>query len=126
MQMSAIQLSNNKIGELLESARIMLHQGKFGEFADKFGYAVALDRKHVVAINADFKAALESVGACGLNLENIGTFKISWIESFGIGINGIIEHIVKADNGRELLIEYVFSGSDGKNHITCEQISVLP
>ena len=126
MQISAIQLTNNKIGELLESARIMLHQGKFEEFADKFGYAVALERKHVVAISADFNAALESVGASGLNSENIGTFKISLVEPTSIGINGIIEHIVEADNGRELLIEYVFSDSDGKIHITCEQISVLP
>lgn len=126
MEISAIQLTNNKIGELLESARIMLYQGKFEEFADKFGYAVALGRNHVVAISADYNSALETVGASGLNPRNIGNFKISLMDPTNIGINGIVEHIVKADNGRELLIEYVFSDSDGKNHITCEQIGALP
>lgn len=126
MEISAIQLTNNKIGELLESARIMLHQGKFEEFADKFEYAVALGRNLVVAISADFNVALENVGSSGLNPRNKGNFKIRLMDPTNIGINGIVEHIVKADNGRELLIEYVLSDSDGINHITCEQIGVLP
>jgi len=126
MEISAIQLTNNKIGELLDSARIMLHQGKFEEFANRFGYAVALGRNLVIAISADFNAALETVGASGLNPSNIGIFEISLMDPTNIGINGIVEHIVKADNGRELLIEYVLSDFDGRNYITCEQIGVLP
>lgn len=126
MEISAIQLTNNKIGELLESARIMLHQGKFEEFADRFGYAVALGRNLVTAIKTDYHAALEVVGANGLDSKHIGNFEINLIDPTNIGINSVVEHIVKADNGRELLIEYVFSGPDGKNHITCEQIGVLP
>ncbi|RVT45290.1 hypothetical protein EMM73_14660 [Rheinheimera sediminis] len=103
----------------------MLHQGEFEEFADRFGYAVALGRNLVVAISADFNAALETVEASRLNPRNIGNFKIRLMDPTNIGINGIVEHIVKADNGRELLIEYVLSDSDGINHITCEQIGVL-
>jgi hypothetical protein len=126
MQISAIELTNDKIGVLLESARIMLHQGKFEEFADKFGYAVALGRNLIVGISTDYNDALKAVGASGLNLENAGKFKIGLIDPASIGINGIVEHIVKTDNGRELLIEYVLSVSNEKNHITCEQIGVLP
>lgn len=126
MLISAIRLTNDNIGQYLESARIMLHQGKFEEFADKFGYAVALDRSLVAAIRADYHTALDVVGASGLDSNHIGNFKVSFIDPTHIGIKGIVEHIAKADNGRELLIEYVFSGSDGKNYFTCEQISVLP
>ena len=93
--------------------------------AGRFGYALAFDRPPATAIREDLAACLAELHANSLVLSTkhspatVKYFRPNDSEFFAI-----VECLVPADNGTDLLLELIVMGNGSDKHLSFEQLSV--
>ena len=102
--------------QLLSSANIRA-------LVDRFGYARALGRDLMTAVQEDLQHCLAEIGATSFASEH-PIPRVTYLERNSPGLFAVIECLVMTQNGSKLLLELVVTGRDAEKHVTLEDLSV--
>ncbi|WP_373988876.1 hypothetical protein [Duganella sp. BuS-21] len=125
-----MQIPNDKIDDATLKAIgrdvvRLLCAGEVDALADRYGYAVELGRGTATGIRDDLAECLGQVGAISLvsNLEF--DCEVKFFAPNSSNLLAIVECVVPALNGGDILIEIAVTSDGSNRHATLEQISAV-
>jgi len=122
MELSVSPTDSSALHAAARQCAHLLCAADFEAIARSFGYAVALGREPASAIAADLAASLREVGASGLVVNAEPEITIKYFEPHQ-GLFAVAECLLSTINDRRILMELVVTGSEGRTHLTLEQLS---
>jgi hypothetical protein len=125
MQITDEQFDAGKLAALGWQATQLLFAADFPTFADRFGYALAFGRAPALAIQQEFQASLDELGASGLASTPPDEPRVSYFQVNNCGLLALVEQFVFTDNGRQIHVELIVTGNDSAKYVTLEQISAV-
>jgi len=99
--------------------------GEVDALAARFGYAVALGRGPATAISEDLAECLGQVGAINLASNFEFDCNVKFFASNSSKLLAIVECVVPAVNGNDVLVEIAVTSDGSNSYATLEQISVV-
>lgn len=122
MQIFDGQTDKAALTGIAAEAAQLLRSSAFSELANRFGYAVALGREPAAAIREDLASALSQLNVAGVGSDD--SVSVKYFQTNGSGVFAVIECIVSAAGGGELLLELVVTSQGADKYVTLEQIGV--
>ena len=101
------------------STLLMLHD--FNGLASRFGYALANGRAPVVAIEADYRRALESPHKISQGQEP--SIAVKFFQPNNTGLFAVVESMMPVSHEAAVLLALIVTSSGEAKHITLEDIS---
>jgi hypothetical protein len=122
-------ITNNKIDDAAlmaigQDAVQLLCAGEMDVLVARFGYAIALGRSPMAAIREDLADCLGQIGATGLARNFEFDSEVKFFAPNSSNLLAVVECIVPAINGGEVLVEIVITSDGSDKYATLEQISV--
>lgn len=122
-QSALAHFCDQHLAEYGAEAALLVTSGNLRLLYEKFGYALAFDRKPLQAIEQDLKVALSEIGASGFGDPGQSSFKVSRFKPDETGVLSVVECRIPTNNGKKLLIELVLCVNGSEGHLTLEQFS---
>jgi hypothetical protein len=117
------QVDASALASLGVEAVQLLSSGNIRALVDRFGYARALGRELMTAVQEDLQRCLTEIGATSFASEH-PVPRVTYFEQNSPGLLAVIECLALTQNGSRLLVELVVSGNDAEKHVTLEDLSV--
>jgi hypothetical protein len=123
MKPTLSQLEDPELGRLGMDACRLLSSGQLRLLHEQFGYALALDRDPVVALEQDLAEVLAEVEASSFGDPTEVMYKVSHFKPSSTGLISLVECLVSTNNGKQILVELVLTKNGSERYLTLEQIS---
>jgi hypothetical protein len=123
MKLSSEQIEPEPLAALATEASCLLRAGNFSELAAQFGYAVALGRDTLTAIQEDLTACLARLREVKLNPTAQPTVQVKYFKPNNTQLHAVAECRLASASGGGILLEFVIFGAGNDFHATLEQIS---
>ncbi|WP_266172035.1 hypothetical protein [Dyella subtropica] len=95
----------------------------FCALADRFGYALAYDRKVSDAIEVDLASCLAQADQ---ELEQATPWQtVKYFKPNATNLFAVVEYVARMPEGPAVLVELIVSGDGSERHITLEDISLV-
>jgi len=125
-----MRITNDKIDDAAlkaigQEVAHLLCAGEVDALAARFGYAVALGRGPATAISEDLAECLGQVGAISLASNFEFDCNVKFFASNSSKLLAIVECVVPAVNGNDVLVEIAVTSDGSNSYATLEQISVV-
>ena len=125
-----MRITNDKIDDAAlkaigQEVAHLLCAGEVDALAARFGYAVALGRGPATAISEDLAECLGQVGAINLASNFEFDCNVKFFASNPSKLLAIVECVVPAVNGNDVLVEIAVTSDGSNSYATLEQISVV-
>ena len=101
------------------SSLLVLHD--FNGLANRFGYALAQGQDPAIAIEADYRRALESPHK--ISQGEAPSIAVKFFQQNNTGLVAVVESIVPVTRDSAVLLELIVTRSGERAHITLEDIS---
>lgn len=120
MRISDCSVDERTLSGLAATAVKLLRSSDLSGLANQFGYGLALGRDPAKAIRDDLESSLFELSATGLEPSSDHAVTVKYFRQNDSGLIALIECVIPAKNGKELLVELIVTDS---KHIVLEQIS---
>ena len=124
MTLLPTQADERSLAALGEEASTLLLQRDYVALANRFGYALAYDRDHAAAIEADFLNALAS--PLDANADGPISIAVKYFSENDPALFALVECTVRVTATAAVLLELIVAGKDENKHIFIEEISGVP
>lgn len=112
---------------LAEEVMGLLSAGEIDKLADRFGYAVKYNRDAATAIREDLAFCLSDLGASSHSLTKSRLAPtVRYFKPNDTNLVAAVECVANADNGAELQISLIVTGSANTYFITLEGLYAPP
>ncbi len=126
MELSESQTEEGKLVAICEEGVEMFCAGSIEEFVERFNYALSYDREPVEALHHDLEVCLRELGAKNVVARNHSAQpQVTFYKENSENLFAVVGMRAFADNGRELLLEFVVSSAGVKKHLTLEDVSAI-
>ncbi|MFL6657466.1 MAG: hypothetical protein ACJ8GW_05300 [Massilia sp.] len=103
----------------------LLRAGQIKALAGRFGYALAFGRELEAAIREDLAECLGQIGADDFASHAKCDYEVKFFELNSSNLIALVECVIPANNGNEVLAEVVITSDGRKRYATLEQISAI-
>lgn len=123
MKLLANQTGEASLRKIGDEAVQLVRAGEVEALVQRFGYAVALGREPVSAVEADLSSSLAEIGAARLLPDGPYSSAVTYFKPNTSGLFALVECVVPADVGGAVLIELVITSQDEEKYVSLEQLS---
>ena len=125
MKIADDQIDDAALMAIGRDAVQLLRSGEIDVLAARFGYAVALGREPAAAIREDLTECLEQFSSPGLARNIEFGCEVKFFAPNPSSLVALVECVVPALNGGDVLIELVVTSNGHDKYATLEQISAV-